>query len=94
MVKFLQEDSERGAAFAAVEGITPAAISDYMTALTPVTLRTDTAVTNHGFANGNVTPFQAVLQAGTAVMGLNRPGSDGGPVYGIATLMWSSRWAA
>jgi hypothetical protein len=25
---------------------------------------------------------------------LNRPGSDGGPVYGIATLMWSSRWAA
>jgi hypothetical protein len=68
MVKFLQEDSERGAAFAAVEGITPAAISDYVTALTPVTLRTDTAVTNHGFANGHVTPFQAVLQAGTAVM--------------------------
>ena len=25
---------------------------------------------------------------------VNRPGSDGGPVYGIATLMWSSRWAA
>lgn len=68
MIRFLQEDPERGAAFAAVEGIAPTAIADYVTALTPVTLRTDTAVTNHGFADGHVTPFQAVLQAGTAVM--------------------------
>ena len=63
MIRFLQEDPERGAAFAAVEGIAPAAIPDYVTGLTPVTLRSDTAVTNHGFADGHVTPFQAVLQA-------------------------------
>jgi hypothetical protein len=36
--------------------------------LTPVLLRVDTQVTNHGFSNGAATSFQAVLQTGTAVM--------------------------
>jgi len=33
-----------------------------------VVLRYDTRVTNHGFANGVATPYQSVLQAGTAVL--------------------------
>jgi transposase-like protein len=37
--------------------------------------------------------YRAIDQHGQ-VIDVNRPGSDGGPVYGIATLMWSSRWAA
>src|SRR5258706_80541 len=36
--------------------------------LTPVILRTDTAVVNHGFVNGQATTVPAVLQAGTAVL--------------------------
>jgi hypothetical protein len=36
--------------------------------LTPVVLRTDTAVTNHGFRDGRANAYQAVLQAGTAVL--------------------------
>ena len=31
-------------------------------------LRSDTAVTNHGYIDGHVTSFPAVLQAGTAVL--------------------------
>jgi hypothetical protein len=33
-----------------------------------VLLRSDTVVTNHGFANGCSTTIPAVLQAGTAVL--------------------------
>src|SRR4051794_41934788 len=36
--------------------------------LTSVTLRSDTAVTNHGFRNDRASPFESVLQAGTAVL--------------------------
>jgi hypothetical protein len=43
-------------------------IHPFLASLTPLTLRTDTAVTNHGYANGVATPFQSVLQAGTAVL--------------------------
>jgi hypothetical protein len=45
-----------------------AQVSPFLASLTPVTLRTDTAVTNHGFKDGVATPFQSVLQAGTAVL--------------------------
>ncbi|MCZ0978501.1 hypothetical protein O1L60_02645 [Streptomyces diastatochromogenes] len=40
----------------------------YLRSLTPLQLRVDTRVTNHGFRNGAATTYQAVLQAGTAVM--------------------------
>jgi hypothetical protein len=40
----------------------------YIDSLTPVLLRSDTRVTNHGFRDGWATPYQAVLQAGTAVL--------------------------
>src|ERR1700712_1855387 len=68
MVAFLYQNPDRGRAFAAAEGIAPTGVADFVAGLTPVTLRSDTAVTNNGFANGSATPFQAVLQAGTAVL--------------------------
>jgi hypothetical protein len=51
---------------------------------------------SRGFAatlNASRRPFHVINYLGSCG-GVNRPGSDGGPVYGIATLMWSSRWAA
>jgi hypothetical protein len=45
-----------------------AQIRDYVFELTPVILRADTWVTNHGYSNGRPTPIQSVLQAGTAVL--------------------------
>jgi hypothetical protein len=68
LVAFLEENPDKGAAWAGVLGIDTNGIRDYVSRLTPVLLRTDTRVTNHGFANGVATPRQSVLQAGTAVM--------------------------
>jgi hypothetical protein len=68
LTTFLQQNPDKAAAWAGVLGIAPSGIADYLTGLTPVVLRTDTRVTNHGFADGVATPRQAVLQAGTAVM--------------------------
>ena len=48
--------------------LTVADIRSYVFELTPVVLRTDTWVTNHGYAGGRATAIQAVLQAGTAVL--------------------------
>ncbi|MEV7404404.1 DUF6777 domain-containing protein [Streptomyces sp. NPDC091267] len=55
-------------AFASVENITPSGVPAYLRSLTPVQLRLDTRVTNHGYVDGAPTSYQAVLQAGTAVM--------------------------
>jgi hypothetical protein len=68
MSAFLQAHPDKAAAWAQVQGIPPDRIPSYVARLTPVILRSDTAVTNHGFRNGRATPFQAVLQAGTAVL--------------------------
>ena len=68
MVAFLEAHPDKGAAWAQTQGIPPSQIRSYFTGLTPVILRADTAVTNHGFRDGRATPFQAVLQAGTAVL--------------------------
>ena len=43
-------------------------IRSYVFELTPVVLRTDTWVTNHGYSGGRATAVQSVLQAGTAVL--------------------------
>ncbi|MFD6421645.1 DUF6777 domain-containing protein [Streptomyces sp. NPDC060198] len=64
----LTEDSGRARAFAAVAGIEAVQIPGYLRALTPVVLRADVRVTDHGFDGGAPTRFQAVLQSGTAVM--------------------------
>ncbi len=68
MTTFLHKNPDLLAAWSAVLGIRPAGLDDYVRGLTPVTLRADTAVTNHGFKNGRATTVPAILQAGTAVL--------------------------
>ncbi|MGE3289081.1 MAG: DUF6777 domain-containing protein [Pseudonocardia sp.] len=68
LVTFLQQNPEKGAAWAGVLGIAPDGIASYVAELTPMILRSDTAVTNHGFANGTATTLDSVLQAGSAVL--------------------------
>ena len=67
MVAFLEANPDKAAAWASVLQIRVADIRSYVATLTPVILRTDTYVTNHGFTNGRATTIPAVLQAGTAV---------------------------
>jgi hypothetical protein len=68
LINYLAQNPDKGAAWAGVLGITAPQIPDYVGRLTPVLLRADTRVTNHGFANGRASPLQSVLQAGTAVL--------------------------
>ena len=72
LVDFLDNHPDKARAFATVQGIIPDGIADFVATLTPVLLREDTRVTNHGFNNGDATPLQSVLQAGTAVLVDNR----------------------
>lgn len=67
-IAFLQANPDKARAFATVLGISTDQIPEYIRGLTPVVLRHDTRVTNHGFVDGAATAFQAVLQAGTAVL--------------------------
>ncbi|WKV75569.1 hypothetical protein AW27_031025 [Streptomyces sp. PCS3-D2] len=67
-ITVLAAEPAKNEAFASTLGIQPAAVPGYLRSLTPVQLRLDTRVTNHGFQNGKVTSYQAVLQAGTAVL--------------------------
>ncbi|MCF3119782.1 hypothetical protein IPZ68_08680 [Streptomyces arenae] len=67
-VRFLTADQAKARAFAQASGIDQAAIPSFLRGLTPVVLRADTRVTNHGFRDGSATSFQSVLQAGTAVL--------------------------
>ena len=57
-------------AWAEVLGIPPniRAVARYIRKLKPVTLTRDTQVTNHSFEGGRAVAFQAILQAGTAVL--------------------------
>ncbi|MEA3215348.1 MAG: hypothetical protein QOJ19_1504, partial [Acidimicrobiia bacterium] len=68
MVSFLANNPDKGKAWADAIGIKFSQVSSYINSLTGVLLRGDTRVTNHGFKNGGPTEFQAVLQAGTAVL--------------------------
>ncbi|MFJ9852726.1 DUF6777 domain-containing protein [Streptomyces sp. NPDC101150] len=67
-IKFLESDRAKAKAFAGAEGIDAGAVPSFLRSLTPVQLRMDTRVTNHGFKDGKATAFQSVLQAGTAVL--------------------------
>ncbi|MFD6996031.1 DUF6777 domain-containing protein [Streptomyces mirabilis] len=67
-VKALRAEPAKNKAFASVEGVQPPAVPDYLRSLTPVQLRMDTRVTNHGYRGGAATNYQAVLQTGTAVL--------------------------
>ncbi|MEV2255110.1 DUF6777 domain-containing protein [Streptomyces sp. NPDC050147] len=64
----LENDPAKNKAFASVLDIEASAVPAYLRALTPVRLRMDTRVTNHGYRDGAPTAYQAVLQAGTAVL--------------------------
>ncbi|MEL3947048.1 DUF6777 domain-containing protein [Streptomyces sp. LNU-CPARS28] len=67
-VQYLTAEPARARAFAGVVGITQDRVPAYLRGLTPVVLRADTRVTNHGYRDGRATAFQSVLQAGTAVL--------------------------
>ncbi|MGP4046059.1 DUF6777 domain-containing protein [Streptomyces sp. 2A115] len=67
-ISALQEAPAKNKAFASVEGIEPSGVPAYLRSLTPVQLRMDTRVTNHGYRGGKPTSYQAVLQTGTAVL--------------------------
>lgn len=67
-IGYLAADPARGGAFARAEGITRTAVPGFLRGLTPVVLRADTRVTNHGYRGGQAAGFQSVLQAGTAVL--------------------------
>ncbi|TQK50606.1 hypothetical protein FBY35_0943 [Streptomyces sp. SLBN-118] len=67
-VTFLGGDQAKARAFARGAGISQSDIPDFLRGLTPVVLRADTRVTNHGYRNRSAAGFQAVLQSGTAVL--------------------------
>lgn len=67
-IRELSAQPAKNSAFASVPGIEPAAVPGYLRSLTPVQLGLDTRVTNHGYRDGKATAYQAVLQAGTAVL--------------------------
>jgi hypothetical protein len=67
-IKALQAEPARNRAFASVQGIEPSGVPAYLRSLTPVQLRMDTRVTNHGYRDGSARAYQAVLQSGTAVL--------------------------
>ena len=63
----LLQNPREATVWASTLGIQSSQIRSYLATLTPVVLRSDTRVTNHGYVNGAVTTIQSVLQAGTAV---------------------------
>lgn len=68
LITFLEQNPDKGQAWASTLGISVTDIRTYVTALTPMLLRSDTRVTNHGWKNNKITSIQVVLQAGTAVL--------------------------
>ncbi|ODU06297.1 MAG: hypothetical protein ABS81_05060 [Pseudonocardia sp. SCN 72-86] len=68
LVSFLQANPDKGKAWATALGIPPEQIAAYVAVLTPVVLRADTRVTNHGYRNGAANSLQSTLQAGSAVL--------------------------
>ncbi|KPI10659.1 hypothetical protein OV450_3291 [Actinobacteria bacterium OV450] len=67
-IRALSAQPDKNAAFASALGIRPASVPGHLRSLTPLQLRADTRVTNHGYRDGKATAYQAVLQAGTAVL--------------------------
>ncbi len=68
MIHYLTDHPDKANAWASVQNIDPTTVGDYIGALTPVVLTTDTWVTDHGYRNGAATPRSAVLEAGTAIL--------------------------
>ena len=70
LIRSLRARPDRLEEWARVLGITPeiGAVARYIRKLKPVTLTQDTRVTNHSFVDGRAVGYQAILQAGTAVL--------------------------
>ena len=68
LIDYLQKQPAKAAAWASVPKISVDQIPSYIQGLTPVRLRADTRVLDHGYVNGQAYSRQAVLQALTAVM--------------------------
>jgi hypothetical protein len=68
IITFLTANAAQAGEWVRVLGIQVSEIPDYVRDLVPTTLASDTRITNHTFENGRAVPFQAVLQAGTAVL--------------------------
>jgi hypothetical protein len=68
LVAFLDAAPAKAAAWAGALGIGAADIDAYVARLTPVVLRADTVVTDHGYTDGKAVPAPSVFQAGTAVL--------------------------
>ncbi|MFB4314499.1 DUF6777 domain-containing protein [Actinomadura sp. 21ATH] len=68
LIAFLQANPAKAKAWARVHRIGAGDIPGFVGRLTPVLLRTDTLVTNHGFKAGKPTRIPAVLQAGIGVL--------------------------
>ena len=68
MVAYLAANPQKASAWAAAEGIPVSQVSTYINGLTPMTLRYDTRVTNHGYVNGQANAIPEILQAGQAVL--------------------------
>jgi hypothetical protein len=68
LATYLEEHPNKAAAWAEVRGVPVTDIRAHLSRLTPLILRTDTLVTNHGYVDGVATAFPSVLQAGTAVL--------------------------
>ncbi|MDQ4041637.1 MAG: hypothetical protein M3141_07790 [Actinomycetota bacterium] len=70
LIRSLKARPERLRAWAKVVDVAPdhASVARYIRKLRPVTLTRDTRVTNHSFVSGRASGYQAILQAGTAVL--------------------------
>ncbi|MBB5102174.1 DUF6777 domain-containing protein [Streptomyces spectabilis] len=63
-----RRNAKKATAWSRVRGIDIKNVRRYIRGLTPVLLRTDTLVRNHGFRNGVATIFESLLEAGIAVL--------------------------
>jgi hypothetical protein len=70
LLRFLRDNPAVMREWARVLAVRPtfAYVKRYVAKLHPVTLTRDTQVTNHALKNGTAVGFQAILQAGTAVL--------------------------
>ncbi|WP_328773164.1 DUF6777 domain-containing protein [Streptomyces sp. NBC_00286] len=62
------ENRRKAKEWARVAGISPDAIEEYVDQLTPVLLRHDTLVRNHDYKKGRAVAYDALLEAGIAVL--------------------------
>ncbi|MDX2860559.1 PASTA domain-containing protein, partial [Streptomyces scabiei] len=62
------ENEKKAQEWARVTGVKADGIGRYLDSLTPVLLRHDTLVKNHDYKKGRAVPFDALLEAGIAVL--------------------------